>query len=216
MTDLLFVNKLIIIPIILGIAAVVSYAMLIPEEPAESLTTPIYNSGFTYYDIEDIQTSLKEYDVFVSSPTAITDHTISQYCTFFEKGLPKNVEYCTTTAVLDSNGDTIGNINLGGSTASPIIAIANLETNTLESDKETTYAIFETVIQTLVCDCWEEESVEFETISTWLDAVHTFYYDSNERSIKSKIDNLADTKIILEITPKDNSVLQTLIITKHV
>ena len=55
----MFVNKLIIIPIILGIAAVASYSMLTPEEPSEPLTTPIYNSGFTYYDIEDIQTSLR-------------------------------------------------------------------------------------------------------------------------------------------------------------
>ena len=210
-------NKLVIIPIIFGIAALVSYAMLVPENSSESLTTPIYDSGFTYYDIETIQTSLKKYDIFVSSPTAITDHTIGQYCTFFEKGLPKNVEYCTTTAVLDSNGNTIGNINIGGSTASPILAIANLETDTLESDKETTYAIFETVIESLVCDCWEdEESIGFETIPEWLDTVHTFYYDSDKRNIKSKIDNLADTEILLEITSKDNSVLQTLIITKHV
>ena len=110
--SLLRSNKLIVIPIILGIAAAASYAMLLPEESAEPLTTPIYDSGFTYYDIEDIQTSLREYDIFVSSPTAITDHTVSQYCTFFEKGLPRNVEYCTTTAVLDSEGNTIGNINI--------------------------------------------------------------------------------------------------------
>ena len=210
-------NKLIIIPIILGIAAAASYAMLLPEESAEPLTTPIYDSGFTYYDIEDIQTSLREYDIFVSSPTAITDHTVSQYCTFFENGLPRNVEYCTTTAVLDSDGNTIGNINIGGSTVTPILAIANLETDTLESDKEITLVIFETVITTLVCDCWEEEeSIEFENIPEWIDTVHTFYYDSDERSIKSKIDNLAGTEILLEITPKENSILQTLIITKHV
>ncbi|MBI1663129.1 MAG: hypothetical protein IS860_06515 [Nitrosopumilus sp.] len=214
MLELFVVNKLIIIPIILGIAAATSYAMLLPEEPSEPLTTPIYDSGFTYYDIEKIQTSLKEHDIFVSSPTAITDHTISQYCTFFEKGLPRNVEYCTTTAVLDKNGNTIGNINIGGSTVTPILAIANLETDTLESDKEKTYAIFETVIQTLVCDCWEEEEIGFESIPEWLDTVHTFYYDSDQRSIKSKIDNLADTEILLEITPKDDSVLQTLIILK--
>ena len=209
-------NKLIIIPIVLGIAAIASFSMLIPEESSESFTTPIYNSGFTYYDIKDIQTSLKEHDIFVSSPTAITDHTISQYCTFFEKGIPKNIEYCTTTAVLDSDGNTIGNINIGGSTASPVLAIANIETDTLESDKEKTYAIFETTIRTLVCDCWEEESSDFESISEWIDAVHTFYYDSDQRNIKSKIDNLADTEILLEITSKDNSVLQTLVITKHV
>ena len=210
-------NKLIIIPIILGIAAVASYAMLIPEESAQPLTTPIYDSGFTYYDIEDIQNSLREHDIFVSSPTAITDHTVSQYCTFFENGLARNVEYCTTTAVLDSEGNTIGNINIGGSTVTPILAIANLETDTLKSDKEITHEIIETVITTLVCDCWEEEeSIGFENISEWIDTVHTFYYDSDERSIKSKIDNLAGTEILLEITPKENSILQTLIITKDV
>ncbi len=209
-------NKLIIIPIILGIAAIISYAMLIPEESSEPLTAPIYDSGFTYYDIEIIQTSLREHGIFVSSPTAITDHTISQYCTFFEDGLPRNVEYCTTTAILDSDGNTIGNINIGGSSISPILAIANLETYTLESDKETTFVIFKIVIESLVCNCWEDESSDYETISEWLDTVHTFYYDSDKRNIKSKIDNLSETKIILEITSKDDSVLQTLIITKNV
>ncbi|WP_237087607.1 hypothetical protein [Nitrosopumilus piranensis] len=209
-------NKLIVIPIILGIAAIALSAMLIPEEPTESLSTPIYDSGFTYYDIEKIQNSLKEHDVFVSSPTAITDHTVSRYCTFFEKGFAKNVEYCTTTAVLDSNGNTIGNINIGGSTASPILAIVNLETDTLESDKEKTFAIFETVIQTLVCECWGEEESNFQSISDWIGAVHTFYNDSDKRNIKSKIDNLANTEIVLEITSMDSSVLQTLIILKHV
>lgn len=210
-------NRLIVIPIVLGIIAAISYAMLTTEESTEPLTTPIYDSGFTYYDIEKIQTSLKEDGIFVSSPTAVTDHTISQYCTFFEDGLPRNVKYCTTTAVLDSDGNTLGNINIGGSTDSPILAIANLETDTLESDKEKTLAVLETVIRTLVCDCWEdEESIGFESIPEWVDAVHTFYYDSDKRNIKSKIDNLADTEILLEITSKDNSVLQTLVILKHV
>jgi len=76
--------------------------------------------------------------------------------------------------------------------------------------------IFETVIQTLVCDCWEEESADFEPVSEWIEAVHTFYHDSDKRNIKSKIDNLANAEILLEVTSKDGSVLQTLIITKHV
>lgn len=209
-------NKLIIIPIVLVIASVVSYVLITPQDTPETLTIPIYDSGFTYYDIEYIQTSLKEHDIFVSTPTPITDHTITQYCTFFENDKSQSVEYCTTTVVLDSNGNTIGNINIGGSTTSPILAIANLETATLESDKETTFEIFETVITTLVCDCWDKESIGFENISQWLEAVHTFYYDSGQRNIKSKIDNLSDTEILFEITSKDDSVLQTLIITKHV
>jgi hypothetical protein len=151
----------------------------------------------------------------VSAPTAITDHTVKQYCTFFDNGLPRTVDYCTTTAVMDSEGNTLGNINMGGDTNSPIMAVANLETLTLESNREDVFAVFETMIETLVCDCWEEEqSKDFESISAWIDAVQTFYYDSDKRNIKSKIDNLENAEIFLEITTKDNSVLQTLIILK--
>ena len=71
------------------------------------------------------------------------------------------------------------------------------------------------MIESLVCDCWEEEkSEDYPTISTWLEGVQTFYIDSNKRDIKSKIDDLAGYEILLEITTKDNSVLQTLIILK--
>ena len=57
--------------------------------------------------------------------------------------------------------------------------------------------------------------IYLETISEWLATVHTFIM-TPMNVIKSKIDNLADTEILFEITSKDDSVLQTLIITKHV
>ncbi|MFB5608192.1 MAG: hypothetical protein ACE5RG_08860, partial [Candidatus Nitrosomaritimum yanchengensis] len=178
-------------------------------------TTSIYESGFTYYDIEKIQDTLDEKNIVVSAPSPITDHTISQYCAYFENGLPMTVEYCTTTAVLDSEGTTLGNINIGGSIQSPVMAVANLETKTLESDQDDVVAIFETMIETLVCDCWEdEESKDYESISAWILAAQKFYSDSNGRNIKSKIDNLSNSEIFLEITSKENSVLQTLIILK--
>jgi hypothetical protein len=209
-------NKIIVIPILLGIVIAVSAFLLLSNntssEPESQL---IYDTGFTYYDIEKIQNNLEEYNIFVSSPTAITDHTISQYCTYFEKGLPRSVEYCTTTVVLDYEGTTLGNINIGGDTQSPVLAIANLETPSLESNQDDVFAVFEVMIETLVCDCWEEEkSKDYPTISAWLEGVQTFYIDSDKRDIKSKIDDLAGHEILLEITTKDNSILQTLIILK--
>ena len=74
------------------------------NDSIESESQLIYDdidAGFTYYDIEKIQKILAQQNVFVSSPTAITDHTINQYCTYFQGGLPRSVEYCTTTAVVD-------------------------------------------------------------------------------------------------------------------
>lgn len=209
-------NKMFVIPILVGIVIVVSAFLLLSNDiSSDSESQLIYDTGFTYYDIEKIQNNLEDHNIFVSSPTAITDHTISQYCTYFEKGLPRSVEYCTTTVVLDYEGTTLGNINIGGDVQSPVLAIANLETPSLESNQDEVFAVFEVMIETLVCDCWEEEkSEDYPTISAWLEGVQTFYIDSDKRDIKSKIDDLAGHEILLEITTKDNSILQTLIILK--
>ena len=209
-------NKMIVIPILVGIVIAVSAFLLLSNDISSNPESPlVYDTGFTYYDIEKIQNNLEGHNIFVSSPTAITDHTINQYCAYFEKGLPRSVEYCTTTAVLDYEGTTLGNINIGGDTQSPVLAIANLETSSLESNQDEVFAVFEAMIETLVCDCWEEEkSEDYPTISAWVEGVQTFYIDSDKRDIKSKIDDLAGYEIFLEITSKDNSILQTLIILK--
>lgn len=210
-------KKLFVIPIVLGIAAIISLSLVfVSEEPVETESKSIYDKGFTYYDIETIQNTLAEKNIKVSKPTAITDHTIKQYCTFFEKGLPRTVEYCTTTSVTDSAGNSFGNINIGGDTTSPILAIANLETSNLESNQEDVLAVIEAMIETLVCDCWEEvkSGDDVESIPAWVDLVHKFYYDSGERGVKSQVDDLTSSVITLEITPKENSILQTLVILK--
>ena len=209
-------NKFLIISVIAGIVISISTSFLLLDENSdESEPPPIYGAGFTYYDIENIQNTLAEQNIVVSAPTAITDHTISQYCTYFENGLLRTVEYCTTTAVLDSKGNAFGNINIGGDINSPVMAVANLETATLESNSDEVFAVFEVMIETLVCDCWEDEkSEDYESISSWLEAVHTFSNDSDNRNIRSKIDNLGDSEIFFEIASKDDSILQTLIILK--
>ena len=210
-------NKLFLIPIILGIAAVISLSLIfVSEEPSESQSPSIYDQGFTYYDIETIQTSLSEQNITVSIPVAITDHTISQYCMIFENKLPQKINYCTTTNVMDSEGNPFGNINMGGNTNSPILAIANLETTTLESNQDDVLTVIEVMIETLVCDCWEEEKSDddLESISAWLDAVHSFYNDSGQRSVKSQVDDLGTSVITLEVTSTENSILHTLIIQK--
>jgi len=209
-------NKMIVIPILVGIVIIVSsFFILSNDVSSDSESQLIYDTGFSYYDIEKIQNNLEGHNIFVSSPTAITDHTINQYCTYFEKELSRSVEYCTTTAVLDYEGTSLGNINIGGDVQSPVLAIANLETPSLESNQDEVFTVFEVMIETLVCDCWDEEkSEDYPTISSWLEEVQTFYIDSGKRNIKSKIDDLAGNEIFLEITTKDNSILQTLIILK--
>ncbi len=185
------------------------------ENTSDLETKSIYGAGFTYYDIEKIKTSLAEQNIFISVPVAITDHTISQYCTFFDDdNTKKNVQYCITTVILDSEGNPLGNINIGGDTNSPIMAIANLETASLDSKRDEVHTVFQTMIETLVCDCRDDQqSTDFESVSDWLDAAQAFY-TTEQRDIISKIDGLGNSRLILEITSKENSILQTLIILK--
>ena len=208
-------NKFLVVPVIAVIVISVFVYLLLDENSTEPQPPSIGDAGFAYYDIDDIQDTLAQQNITVSTPVAITDHTINRYCTYFENEVARTVKYCTTTAVLDSQGNALGNINIGGDLYSPVMAVTNLETATLESNSDDVFAVFEAVIETLVCDCWaDQKSEDYESISSWLEAAHTFSRDSDNRNIKSKIDNLGDSEISLEITFKDNSVLQTLIIVK--
>ena len=209
-------NKLILIPILLGIAGILLVTS-ITEDTSPPESKPIYETGFTFYDVEKIQTSLEKQNISMSTPTAITDHTIGQYCTYFDgESIQNTVEYCTTTAIIDSDGESLGNINMGGDTNSPILAIANLETTNLESNQDDVLSVIEVMIETLFCDCWEEEKSDddLESISAWVDAVYNFYNDSGQRNVKSQVDDLGTSVITLEVTSKENSILQTLIILK--
>ncbi len=206
--------KILIIFTILFVILVSLSLFFIFKDTSELPSKQIYGAGFTYYDIEKIKTSLAEQNIFISTPVAITDHTISQYCTFFDGNVQKTTQYCTTTVILDSEGNTLGNINIGGDTESPVLAIANLETSSLDSKQDEVYTVFQVMIETLVCDCWEDKkSEDFESISAWLDAAQAFY-TIEQRDIKSNIDGLGEYQLILEITSKKDSILQTLLILK--
>ena len=208
-------NKSATFGILIGIAVVLAGSIIFaPSDTLVRESVPVYDSGFTYYDIELIQGALAKQNIVVSTPVAITDHTADQYCTYLKDGQLKTTNYCITTAVQDSDGNLLGNINLGGELDSPVLAVANLETDTLDSNDKQVVFIFETVIEILVCDCWEDPSGDFESVSAWINATQTFYLDSDMRNIKSKVDNLDKHNVLLEITGDKDSVLQTLIILK--
>jgi hypothetical protein len=153
----------------------------------------------------------------MSLPTEITDHTIGQYCTFFDdEDIRRIMKYCTTTALLDSNGKPLGNINMGGSSDAPTMAVAIIEVSPfLDSKEDEVDFIFQTMIEALVCDCWEEKHPGgFESIHQWLKTAEEHYLESSKTTLKSKITGLDQKQLILEITAKEEAYLWTLIIIK--
>ena len=77
--------------------------------------------------------------------------------------------------------------------------------------------VFETMVETLVCDCWNEKQPGgFESVGAWLDtAANTKFSESSQTiPLKSTITGLGDETLILEITSKPDSYLWTLIVLK--
>ena len=120
-------NKLIFVPIILGIVVAVSL-LLISENSSETQSIPIYEMGFTFNDVDKIKKSLSTQKIFMSSPIEITDHTIGKYCPSFAD-IQNLLNHCATTVITDINGNSLGNINMGGTIDGPIMALAIIDSS---------------------------------------------------------------------------------------
>jgi hypothetical protein len=212
-------NMKILIPILIGIVVVIAISAVSfsVESKSSQLSEISYETDFTYSDVDKITEILATQNIPMSLPTEITDHTIGKYCTYFdEDDVQRIMKYCITTALLDSDGKPIGNINMGGSSNTSTMVLAIIEASPfLDSKEDEVYFIFETMIDTMVCDCWEEQQPGgFESVPQWLKTAEEHYLESPYTTLKSKIEGLDQKQLILEITPKDGKFLWTLIIIK--
>ena len=208
-------NNKIFLPIIVIIVSAIAI-FLIPEDTSMPSSENLYQYGFTFYDVEKINASLSEQNIFMSTPTPVTHHTIGNYCAIRDDILSK-INYCTTTAIQNSDGRSLGNISMGGTPDNPIMAIALVESSPfLDSKSNEIEIVFESMVKSLVCDCWDEKQPGgFESIATWIDAAETKYAESSQTvPLKSTVTGLGNETLILEITYKNDSYLWTLIILK--
>jgi len=209
-------NKLLLIPILLSIAVVVSISLFsISENTSQPQSKSIYEVGFTFNDVDKIKKSLSTQKIFMSSPIEITDNTIVKYCPYFTD-IQNPIEHCATTAITDIHGNPLGNINMGGTTDGPIMALAIIDSSpSLDSKQDVVNYVFQTMIETLVCDCWEEKQPGgFESVRAWLDAAAEKYTEFPTITLTSKIEGLENMNLILEITSTNEKYLWTLIILK--
>ena len=208
-------NKKIILPVLIIIVSAIVF-FLIPENSSMPSSENLYQYGFTFYDVEHIKESLSEQNIFMSTPSPITDHTIENYCAI-RADILSTITYCTTTAIQGPNGKSLGNISMGGSPDNPIMAIAAIDSSTsFDSKSNEVEIVFETMVETLVCECWNEKQPGgFESVNDWLDAAKIKYAESSQDiPLKSTITGLGDETLILEVTLKNDSYLWTLIILK--
>jgi len=196
------------------ISAIVIF--LIPENSSMPSSDNLYQYGFTFYDVEKINESLSEKNIFMSIPTPITDHTIENYCAIRDDIL-STINYCTTTAIQGPDGKSLGNISMGGTPDNPIMALALVESSPfLDSKFNEVEIVFKIMIETLVCDCWDEKQPGgFESVNAWLEAAKIKFAESSQTiPLKSTITGLGDETLILEIKSTSDSYSWTLIVLK--
>ena len=172
---------------------------------------------FTYTDAnKDLQLLLVESDIHMSSPLKLNGFSIKKYCTFFsDPAIQRSIQYCTSTEILDSDGGFLGNIQMVGSPQRPEYVIAAIQTDAMVSRSEDLKTIVQTMIETLVCSCWEAESPGgFATISDWIDAAHAHHAGGTGNTSKSEIGGLAGKHLLLEITTNDEGYLWKVVISK--
>ena len=205
-------NKKILILIISGIAiAAIIAVFMIPtseESKPETLSISYYESN------KEIQSLLEMQNISMSSALKLNGFSIKQYCTFFaDETIQNAIEYCTSTELLDSDGRYLGNIHMVGVSNSPKYVIGVIQADPITSQLDDIKIIYQTMIESLVCDCWDEKKPGgFESVSDWIDAAHAHHLEAKRITSKSEINGIAQKDLLLEITTNTEGYLWKFII----
>ncbi len=187
----------VLIPIISGIViTIIIAAFMIPtSEVAESETLSI---SYTETN-KELQSILATSNISMSSALKLNGFSIEKYC--------------TSTELLDSDGGYLGNIHMVGTSGSPKYVIGVIQADPNVSQLNEIKTIYQTMIESLVCQCWNEEKPGgFESVSDWIDAANAHHLEAKRITSKSEISGLAPKDILLEITTNTEGYLWKFIV----
>jgi hypothetical protein len=145
----------------------------------------------------------------MSSPLKLNGFSIDTYCTFFSDVLIQDsIEYCTSTELLDSTDQYLGNVQMVGSNAFPQYVIGVVQTDSPVSQLEDVKIVVNSMIELIVCDCWgEKKPGDFESVASWIDAANSHHLENPSKTSKSTINGLTERPMLLEITTNENGYL---------
>jgi hypothetical protein len=209
-------NKVILIPSIAIIAIVFLFSYVLIPDNHERISSSSNTLSLSYVDTnKELQHDLELFDIQMSSPLKLNGFSIDTYCTFFSDELIQNsIEYCTSTELLDSKEQYLGNIQMVGSNAFPEYVIGVMQSDSSASQLEDIKIIVNSMIESVICDCWDEKKPgNFESVSSWIDAANLHHLENTSVTSKSTINGLNEKPILLEITTNENGYLWKFLIT---
>ncbi|MFY9301149.1 MAG: hypothetical protein WAO91_08175 [Candidatus Nitrosotenuis sp.] len=167
-----------------------------------------------------LKQKLAEDGVLMSSPIRLQKpEDIAKYCSFFTSDEKQRlIEYCTSTELKGVDSKFLGNIHMVGSPDEPKIVMVLIQTDPFMSQLDSVKTVFDKTIETLVCDCWQEESPDgFSDVGKWVEGLRQFHQNDTQPHSKSKQLVLESKSIQMELTTnKDGYLWQLFIYTKSV
>ena len=209
-------NKVILISSIAIIAIVILFSYVLILDNDDRVSSSSNTLSLSYVDTnKELQHDLKLFDIQMSSPLKLNGFSIDTYCTFFSDELIQNsIEYCTSTELLDSKDQYLGNIQMVGSNAFPEYIIGVIQSDSSASQLEDIKTIVNSMIESIICDCWDEKKPgNFISVSSWIDAANLHHLENSSVTSKSTINGLNEKPILLEITTNENGYLWKFLIT---
>jgi len=209
-------NKVILISSVVVVAIIISFSYVLMFDNVDGDSSQLNPLSISYADTnKELQNDLQSLDIKMSSPLKLNGFSIDTYCTFFSDDLIQDsIEYCTSTELLDSKDQYLGNIQMVGSNSFPQYVIGVTQTDSSVSQLEDVKIVINSMIELIVCNCWTEKKPgDFESVAMWIDAANSHHLENTSATSKSMINGLTEKPMLLEITTNENGYLWKFLIT---
>ena len=209
-------NKILLISSVAVMTVIISLSYALMSDNVDGVASDVNSLSLSYVDTnKQLQNDLQSLDIKMSSPLKLNGFSIDTYCTFFSDVLIQDsIEYCTSTELLDSKDQYLGNVQMVGSNAFPRYVIGVIQTDSSVSQLDDVKIVINSMIKLIVCDCWgEKEPGNFESVAMWIDAANSHHLENVSATSKSTINGLTEKPMLLEITANENGYLWKFLIT---
>ncbi len=177
-----------------------------------------YTLDFTYAEVNsNLKSSLIEQHINMSKPLEFsTPSDIRQYCNFLSNQTKQSmIEHCTSTELKDEHNNFLGNINMVGSSLSPVLVIAAAQSDPIFSNYNDIKILFGDVVNETICQCWAKEKPGgYSTLSDMMNALRDFHLKGKEPNSTTRGIPLSGKHFEIELTTNNQGYLWKLLIAK--
>jgi len=157
--------------------------------------------GISYTEVNyELKQILEENEISMSSPIKLDDlRAIWTYCNFFQGEEQKLVEHCTSTELLDADGNFLGNIHAFGTPDDPKRIMAVIQVDPFLNQKEDAKTVFSVLTNKIVCDCWNVKNDKGLSMNDWAEAYITSHISAGKPTTISNTIFLEDRSIQMKL-----------------